>query len=76
MKNSEALNRILSAACPANVETDDKGELRTFHLELHCVEVVVKARPGRRVYDNREVPDGELSEYLFTKFKVVSLEVR
>lgn len=76
MKTSEAFNRILSSACPANVEQDDKGELLTFHIDLHCVEVLVKARAKRRKYQDTVTTEAELSEYLYTVFEVESLEFR
>ena len=40
MNHTDALNLILSNACPMRVEGDEY----TFHVELHCAIAVVNAR--------------------------------
>ncbi len=47
MTHEEALNKILSNACGRYSEefVKDNGGVQEYHIELHCHEFLVKAKP-------------------------------
>lgn len=63
MDSAEVLNRILSSACPADIDTDTG--FNTYRISLHCAEFDVEAYIKRRVYIE--------GEYDYTEFEVRDL---
>jgi hypothetical protein len=60
MTYADALNKILAHTCPM----DTKDGIRTFHLDLCCHEVYVKARYiGDHLIHKYEILSVELVEY-------------
>lgn len=65
----DAMNRILSAACPGTLP-DEEG-WQEFCIELHCSEVTVTARKVGNVYKaNDQYVAPSLDDYLYSVYEV------
>lgn len=63
MDSTEAMNRILSNACPLDEHDDGTRE---YVIELHCVLVKIVATATERVVEN--------GEWQYTVFDIDSIE--